>query len=364
MKTEHEGIKRPRRSQSLWMTLGVISGLAVVAVGYQFMPHHDPVRVKAWDKIKPRLEQTDKATQKEVTASTAQVQQFFAQRKPFARRFAADCLSLSGKWAYLKGCFSAGSHQRHLEECFERNIFGSGELKAIIKSAVSRYVSEIQGQENQLLVAIRVDLEGSELADPKYLPALGSESEFRREYDAMLEKVIPILTKDLGMTVTREVVAFIGAEIATQLLMEIGVSLATELGISGGILGTGAYSGTFTFGVGLVAGILVDMTLDWVIRQAGYDPEGEIAAKVLVTLERLERLVLEGDQQTKERYASAKWKTWSLSASGRQAAWAEVRSIESSGGLGLNHQLNRINEVRSRLREEALKGLILKGNTQ
>ena len=350
--------------RSLWTTLGVISGLAAAAVGYNFLPHYDPVRVKAWDAVTPRLQDTAERTAKDVDASTEHVKEFFAQRKEGARNFATDVLSLSGKWAYVKDFFDEGSHERYLEECFERNIFSSEELKMLIESAVAQYVSELQGRENQLLVAIRADLEGSELAGPEYLPALRNESEFRREYEAMLAKVIPIVTKDMGMTVTREVASFVGAEIAAQLLVEIGASLATELGISGGILGAGASSGVVTFGVGLVAGILVDMALDWVIRQAGYDPEGEIAAKVIESLDHLERLILEGDLKTKERYASAKWRTWSFSSSDRQAARAEVGSIESGGGLGLTHKLKHINEVRSRLREEALKSLILKGNAQ
>ncbi len=355
---------RRGRFQSLFTTLGVISGLAVAGVGYNFLPHYDPVRLKAWDAVKPRIVQAREDTKEGVKAPAEQVKEFFAQRKEGARSFGADVLSLSGKWAYVKDFFDEGNHQRYLEECFERNIFGPGELKALIESAVSQYVSEIQGRENQLLVAIRADLEGSELAGPEYLPALRNEAEFRREYNAMLKEVIPILTKDMGMTVGREVVSFVGQEIAMMLLVEIGVSLATELGVSGGILGAGASSGVATFGVGLVAGILVDMALDFVIRQAGYDPEGEIAAKVIDSLDRLERLILEGDTKTKERYESAKWKTWSFSSSDRESARAEIQSIESGGGLGLTYQLNRINEVRSRLREEALKALILKGGVQ
>ena len=181
----------------------------------------------------------------------------------------------------------------------------------------------------------------------------------------MLQKVMPILTRDLGISVTREVVSFVGSEIAATLVMEIGASLATELGISGGILGAGATSGAVTFGVGLVAGILVDMALDWVIRQAGYDPEGEVAAKVTESLDHLERLILEGDKKSRERYDSARfYSTWSWSSADRAASWAEAQAIESGGGLGLAHQLSHLNDIRSRLRDETLKGLILKGSAE
>jgi hypothetical protein len=354
-----------RQRLGLFTTLCVVSGLTAGTVAYHSVPHYDPVRLEAWNKVTPRLRQTDAETRMAVNPSTVQVKQFFAERKKYARDFATEALSLSGKWEYVKGIVSDGSHERYLGECFERNIFRSEELRALIESAVSRYVSEIQGQENQLLVAIRADLEGSELTGPKYLPALGSEADFRREYEAMLERVIPILTKDMGISVGREVVSWVGGEIATKVLVEIGASLATKLGISGGILGAGAYSGVATFGVTLVAAILVDMALDFVIRQAGYDPEGAIAAKVIDSLDQLERLILDGDTKTKERYAEAmRNSTSSFFSSDRWSAWNEVQSIESGGGLGLTHQLNQINEVRSRLREEALKALILKGDVQ
>ena len=48
----------------------------------------------------------------------------------------------------------------------------------------------------------------------------------------------------------------------------------------------------------------------------------------------------------------------------REAAWAEAQSIESGGGLGLARQLLHINDVRSRLRDETLRGLILTGGAQ
>ena len=365
MSTVNIGAKRRGWFRSLLRTGGVITGLAIVTVVYQFWPHYDPVRLKAWNKVEPRIQQADEATKKEVETSTKLVDDFFHQRSNHAFDFATDVLSLSGKWAFVKGYFQEGSHEMYLEECFERHIFSSDELKAVIESAVSRYVSEIQGQENQLLVAIRADLEGSELAGPKYLPALANEAEFRRAYEAMLQEVMPILKRDLGISVTREIVSFVGSEIAAALVIEIGTSLATELGISGGILGAGATSGAFTFGVGLVAGILVDMTLDWVIRQAGYDPEREIASKVQASLRHIRSIILEGERKSVEQYDNAKfYSTWSWSAADRESSWAEAQRIESAGGLGLRHQLSHINEMRSRLRDETLKGLILKGGAQ
>ena len=343
----------------------MITGLTLAGVAYQFLPHYDPVRLAAWNQVQPRIQQTDEATKNEASQSSQQIREFFAERKKNARHFAEDMLCLSSKWAYVKGMWSSGSHESYLQECFRRNLFSPDELKGLIESAVSRYVSEIQGRENQLLVDIRADLEGSELAAPQYLPSLISDAEFKQQYDAMLQQVVPLLAKEMGVSVTREIISWAGSEIAAELLMEIGVSLATELGVSSGIIAAGASSSVVTFGVGLAAAFLVDMALDTIMRQAGYDPEGEIAAKVCETLDHIERIILEGEKKKVEQYESAKWNsTWSLSSSVRESAWAEAQALEASGGLGLNHQLQHINDVRTRLRNEALKGLILTGGAK
>jgi len=346
----------------LWLTLGVLSGLAITAVGYHYLPHYDPVRQEAWNKVTPRLEQMQKEAEADSDRSTQQVADFFAERRQRARDFASDVLSLSGKWAYVKGYFESGSHEKYLEDCFERDLFRSDELKTVLESTVAQYVSEIQGRENQLLVDIRADLKDGDIAAPDRLPALNSETEFRRQYEAMLEQVTPIVSRDLGINVTREMVTFAGSEIAARIVVQLGAFLATRLGVSGGILGAGASSGWVTFGAGLVAAVLLDMALDWVIRQAGYDPEGEVAAKVEQALDHLESLILEGDKYAHSQYDSSRWwERWSWSEDDRQKAHATAEAIEASGSLGLKHQLQRLNELRSRLREAALKRLILEG---
>jgi hypothetical protein len=378
------------RHRPTCLAFGVLGGLAVAAAGYYSWPRYDPVRLRAWQEVAPRVELAAGATRAEAEASAAQVEQFFAERRKGARAFAADVLSLGGKWEFVKGKFDPGSHERYLEECFQRHLFRPDELKAVIESAVARFVSEVQGRENRLLVDIRADLADGEMASPEYLPALDSEYEFRRQFEAMLEEILPIVGQDVGATVTREMVSFVGSEIAAQIVAEIGTSLAVRLGLSGGILGTGAYSGTVTFGIGLVAGILVDMALDWIIRQAGYDPEGEIAVRVEATLARLESLVLDGptaadfpDYDPNDHpLADPRFRALLIprcepgpddETLGK--LFLEFRAIqartelaraahEAPGTLGLRNQLRRLDEGRSKLREAALRRLILEGGAR
>ncbi|WP_169974036.1 hypothetical protein [Tautonia rosea] len=361
-KSQIAGLAR-RRPASL--TLGVLCGLALTAAAHHFVLRHDPIRLRAWWQVAPRLQQAEEETRGEVEAATGEVERFLDDRAAHARAFASDVLSLRGKWAYLSDYFHKGTHEEYIAGCFERHLFRGDELRAVVESSIARYVTEVQGAENRLLVDLRADLADDAIAGDGYLPALDSEEAFRAQYEAMLERILPVVSRDVGVTVTREMAAFVGSEIAARILADLGVSLATRMGVSGGILGAGASSGAVTFGVGLVAAILVDMALDWVIRKAGYDPEGEIAAKVQESLERLGTLILEGDALEWSRYRDARWGArLSWDAAEREAARESARSIEAGGGLGLRHQLRRVDDLRSRLRKAALRGLILEGGAQ
>lgn len=345
-----------------WMTGGVLAGLLISGIVFEYFLKYDPVRWQAWKTVEPRLAETAQATEKAKDPSTLLVNEFFDRQRSQARAFAAEILSWSGKWAYAKDLIYGGTHEQFVQECFCKHLFSSEDLRSLIEASVDRFVGEIQSQENQLLVRIQADLAGSALTKPEYLPALADPDRLRIEYQAMLEQVLPIVSRDMGVTVSREMAAFVGGEIASIIVIEIGATLATSLGVSGGILSAGAGAGIATFGIGLVAAILVDMALDWVIRQQGYDPEGEIAGKVIETLDKLESLILDGKPGAIQSYEDAKWNaTWGLRPQRRELSRHIVNQFEMSGDLGLRHHLQRLNEVRARMRDEALKTLILKG---
>lgn len=392
MLTATDVCKATVRRRTTLLTLGVLTGLALAAAGYYFYPRYDPVRLAAWERVTPRLGQAEEQSKEDVRRSVEQVRAFFAERREGTRGFASDVLSLGGKWAYVKDYYEPGSHNRFLEESFVRHIFSPEELKAILDSAVSGCVSKLQGRENQLLVDIRADLGDGEMAAADRLPALLDEAAFRRQYEAMLEQVMPIVSRDIGFSVTREMVSFVGSEIAAHIVAQIAQALAVRLGVSGGILGAGAYSGTVTFGIGLVVGILVDMALDWAIREAGYDPEGEIAAKVAATLDRLESTILDGpsaadfpdypsphplsdeirdilmpprgspepsaEEEALRREVAAKY------FAARDRWFLAKAAHEDPGSLGMRNQLVRLHEARARLREAALRRMILEGGAQ
>ena len=111
-------------------------------------------------------------------------------------------------------------------------------------------------------------------------------------------------------------------------------------------------------------GFLVDGAVDWIMRQAGYDPAGDIAREVSSTLGRMETLLIEGEPEAhrafkKLRHLQDHDRFSFVRTECRQSA----DGIEASGILGLRHELDRLHTLRSRLREEALKKLVLEGGT-
>jgi hypothetical protein len=263
------------------------------------------------------------------------VRQFFAERKAGARPFAEEVLSWSGKWAFLKSQSpwgNDGDYRQFLREAFERHLFKEEDIADLIRYAVQGYASELTGIENETLLAIRADLSDSALTQSAPLPALRSDDAFRQAVAAMMAKVLAIATNDVTVTAGRELASFIASDIATNITIEILSVVAARLGIEAGILGSGVASSAATLGIGLVAAILADQLLDWVLNAAGYDPAGAIAAKVCESLDGVEALLLDGDPET--------------------------------GKGGLCRELAKLREQRSALRREALQKLILEGGTE
>ena len=180
----------------------------------------------------------------------------------------------------------------------------------------------------------------------------------------MMDQVIPVVGRDLKITVGREAVVWVGSDIAAMVTVRIGSAVAVRLGISDGILGTGAASGVAMLGVGVVVGFLVDGAVDWTMKKAGYDPAGDIAREVSDTLTRMESLIIDGDPKAQGNVQKLRHlQEHDLFTFVRAECQKGADRLEAGGSLGLRHELNRLRQVRSRLREEALKKLILEGGT-
>jgi len=326
------------------------------------------IRLKSWDKVLPYIDEADKSAESRVSENVARVDQFFVQRKEGTRAFAEEVLSLRGKWALVHANLpyfgESNEYSTFLNSKFDKYIFTPDELKRVIESSVANHVYAVRETENQLLVKIRQDLSGAGLKVAQALPFLRTEEIFGREYEKAMERVGLIVEGDTKREVLKEVVSFVAANVAARLGARLGAVVGSKLAVSGGILAAGASSSWASFGIGLVAAIVVDLALDKIIRLFS-DPEAEVANKINGTLDRVRLLLVEGDTDAWDNYNELRrLEREDPVPVVRSACKKNAELIWRGDHLGLRQQLHRLNETRAKIRREAIRNLILKGGEE
>lgn len=384
-------MKPNRRKTIAFALFGALAGLALLWLLPIFWPERRPQlpsrlaelslpgptapaidlaawRARAWSKIEVRLDAADAASNADIDRSLASIDEFFAARKPGARPFAEAVLSLRGKWRFVKAKlpFADGDgHAQFLQEKLEEHLFRPDDLKKLLESCVAGYLTRVKGLENQLLVQIRADLSENELAAAEAVPALQNPELFAREFQKLQLEVAAMAGKETNFTIGKEVAILVGSEVATVVAMRVGLAVAQRLGVSAGILGAGAAAGWATFGVGLVACIVLDFAVDGVLRVAGHDPEGQVEAKINETLGSLKSMIVNGVPEANVAYRKLRrMETEDPDAGVRAECKAAADRIDRGGSLGLRHELTRLHELRARVRREALRRLIQESDTE
>jgi hypothetical protein len=321
------------------------------------------VRRDAWDKIAPRLSFAEHESKSEIDRQLAPIAQFFDERKSGSSQFARTILSLSGKWVYVKSKLPFTDNDGHfsfLRREFEEHLFTPADVQRCVESAVAGYIGRLAGIENQMLVEIRADLTESDFPLVRVMPALTSDEQFRREYQALLIKVTQQIASDLKIDFSRELVSLVAGEVAAKVALRVAVAVTARLGISAGVLGVGAGSSWATFGVGLVAAVIIDAALAKAIRAAGYDAEKQVAEKVNETLDHVRLLLVDGDPDARKVYDKLRrMEQDDPDAAVRGDCRTAANRIAQSGNLGLRRELEQIHSARARLRNETLRRMIL-----
>lgn len=343
--------------RNVLISLGVLTGLALVLLlRIVFTQHGTPsapatspttqqpsaealaqlqVRVERqqrWQaRVHPRLEVADEACAESIDKAVHVLTDFVAERKKGARPFAESILTFRSKWSlvvshlpsWLGG--DANSHRALLEKEFGDRVFTSDQMRQAVEAAVGTYLNHVQAIENQLLVDIRADLADLPL---DAIPAGSSQEVFAKHFDRLVAEITPQVAGALGADVIREIGAWVGGELAARIAIRVLSSVATRLGVSAGILGAGASTSWATFGLSVLAAIVVDQAVGWIINWAT-DPVGKLEERVSQMLDEVCNLIVEGEG-------------------------------EGDGTLrGLRAELRVLDHARARVRSEALRKLVL-----
>ncbi len=281
-------------------------------------------RLELWQtKIEPELDAAEAQTQVAIEESATALALFLIESREGSRPFAEAMLSLRGKWNLLKSKtpgFLGGdnqAHLRYLNERFSTLVFSDAELKSAIESAIVSYLGRLQAAENELLVSVRADMADIPL---EVLPAARSDEVFRSEFNRIARQLAPMVAQELGVDALREVSSLVAGEIATTVL----ANLATRLGMSSGLMLAGVGTSWATFGLSIVAAIVIDQVICMVVDEVR-DPVGDMTARINRLLGDLSQLIIEGDDEHP----------------------------------GLSPQLASFDDARARIRREALRRLIL-----
>jgi len=231
-------------------------------------PKRDPEELKA--ACQQHVREADRKAAEAIAKHSRTFAVYIDSKKAGAEPFAKDIVSFYGKWRAVKPYLpftQENGHKEYVEEKFEQHIFSNSELATAMQLAIEGGIKDIESIENELAVALRQEVLGRSLA-PDEIP-IASE-----QFKKAIEQLIAASQRDAAKSAGSLIVSEVAAQVATQVMI--------RLGVSAGILATGAVNSWWSFGGALVIGVIVDLAWGWID-----DPEGDIEWEMITALDRL-----------------------------------------------------------------------------
>jgi hypothetical protein len=245
-----------------------------------------PMQKPAPEEIaKPHLSWADQECERVIEEHVKVIDAFFVESKKNTRVFAEVALSWGSKWRLVVDYVpftSSARHETFIRKKFEEYVFKPEELEDAIKQAVDRYLKHVESIEGLMLVNIRADVADFPMTS---LIKQSDQSRLAHVYDEALIRA----AKATGASLRTDLATELVSAITTVLLRQI----AARLGVSAGVLGTGAASSWATMGISLLASVIVDSVISWVWDWYA-DPKGNLATDLNLKLDEINRLIVDG----------------------------------------------------------------------
>jgi hypothetical protein len=311
--------KNTTGARSFWIAGGLCGLLAVFAFCWtnpqlwfsrEKQPSVPSVPVDFRDILEKHLRGAEEKTQLLAQQGYPAIETIFSKAFDNVPKYAQTILGWSSKWKLVLDNLPGNDkdrHEKYLKEQFERQIFTSGELESAVKQAVRERIVQVRDIENQMLVALRADIEG--LPELALFDALRAEA-FETRFEHVRAQASELVSEDLSSNIESQLVSLVAGEVMAQ--------VAIRMGVSAGILSTGASSGWATFGVGLVAGVVIDQLVtriwDW-----WSEPQEELSYQLAKQLSVVHDLICQGDE--KSEGLDGRFRNWTAQRNGirRQA---------------------------------------------
>jgi hypothetical protein len=301
----------------------LLSLVAVVALSFgaiwlfQFVAGDKPY-FGVWGQQRSRTEieaacrnhvrEADVKASQAISRRSAEFSEFIQSRKPGAKPFSKAVISWYGKWRAIKPgvdrlssyyetynelssptaiifkklwgkktniekiqaddpLFDKDTHKIFIAEQFDKHIFSSAELAQAMERSIEAALRDLEAIENELAVALRQEILGRSL-QPDEIPIAAEK------FSAAIARMVAASKWDAAKTV--------GSLVASEVASQIGAQVFIRLGVSAGILTTGAANSWWSFGAALVIGIVVDVIWEWID-----DPAGDIEREMIRSLDNL-----------------------------------------------------------------------------
>jgi hypothetical protein len=280
-----------------------------------------------------------------LTSRMADLRSFFEERKANTRQFAHSVLGTRGKIEagativgdlinqFATGFGAARSKPQWLENyinnTFRDEVLDPAKAKRAVDDAVSGFLGDLAGTESRLLVKLKADFGDADLDLPRLLTGVNGIG--GGQYEAMITDTVEIAVKDLGISLGM----FVVSNIVSDKLVE---ATAPEDMSKGG-----------KFVANILANLAVDAALDKAAKEAGYDPEKVLAAKVSAGIDQMSRLLIDGDPAVLKLYPNLSiFRRMHPDQAVRDACKRADEAVMRNGNLGLHERLRRLRNDRYR----------------
>lgn len=251
--------------KELLITLSIIAMLVGGYVGLNAYKKYQ-TRTNIEALLKDAKEKADQA----VIARALEFKTFIGSKKPGAKPFSKDVVSLSGIWTAGK-CSLPGTapncYEEYISAKFNEHIFTPDDFRNATIKSINGGVHDIEGIENQLAVSLREVIEGRTLTAAEQ--PLEVEN-FKTAIESARRAASDGVVKEAGGLVAAEVFT----QISTQVLI--------RLGVSAGIWTVAAGSSWWTLGGSVFIGLIANAIWNYYTH-----PEKAVETAMIVELDKM-----------------------------------------------------------------------------
>jgi hypothetical protein len=267
---------------------------------------------------------------------------FFEERKGNTQRFADSMLGIEGK-VMLSGSAVAdlmqavanggapknSSIEKFVRDRFRADVLDAADAKRAVDEAVSGFLGDIEAIESRMLVELQADVGDADLALPKSLSkpvGLGGI-----HYESMINDTMNGATSDLAISVGMYFVSNYLSSKATN-----NITSEDTNGLWKAIVGSGL-------------GVLTDMAIERLAKDAGYDPEKSLSKRVESGIDRVRESLIDGDPEVAKFYQTLKdLRRMHPDAAVREACGRADEAVRQAANLGLREQMRNLRNDRCR----------------